>query len=70
MMINILDMFVQKILIQVHDDLLLECPKEEQDIVTNMLKYEMEHAIKLEVPLLVAIKVGNNLADLQSFEEY
>ena len=59
-----------KILIQVHDDLLLECPKEEQDIVTNMLKYEMEHAIKLEVPLLVAIKVGNNLADLQSFEEY
>ena len=58
-----------KILIQVHDDLLLEVPKEEKNIVVNMLKYEMEHAIKLEVPLLVAVKVGNNLADMQSFEE-
>lgn len=53
-----------KILLQVHDDLLLEVPKEEENIVINMLKYEMEHAIKLDVPLLVEVKTGSNWADL------
>lgn len=53
-----------KILLQVHDDLLLEVPKEEKNIVINMLKYEMENAIKLEVPLLVSIKAGNNWSDM------
>ena len=57
-----------KILIQVHDDLLLEVPKEEENIVTNMLKYEMEHAIKLDVPLLVEVKVGTNWADLTAID--
>jgi len=57
-----------KILIQVHDDLLLEVPKEEENIVVNMIKYEMENAIKLDVPLLVAIKVGSNWSDMQSLE--
>lgn len=54
-----------KILLQVHDDLLLEVPKEEENIVINMLKYEMEHAVKLDVPLLVEIKVGNNWAEME-----
>lgn len=57
-----------KILIQVHDDLLLEVPKEEENIVINMLKYEMEHAIKLDVPLLVEVKVGTNWADLTAID--
>ncbi|MBQ2219768.1 MAG: DNA polymerase I, partial [Elusimicrobia bacterium] len=56
-----------KILLQVHDDLLLEVPKEEENIVINMLKYEMEHAIKLDVPLLVEVKVGTNWAEMQNF---
>ncbi|MCR4662931.1 MAG: DNA polymerase I [Endomicrobiaceae bacterium] len=58
-----------KILLQVHDDLLLEVPKEEENIVINMLKYEMEHAIKLDVPLLVEVKVGKNWADLTTVEK-
>ncbi len=57
-----------KILLQVHDDLLLEVPKDEENIVVNMLKYEMEHAVKLDVPLLVEIKVGTNWAEMQKFE--
>ena len=56
-----------KILLQVHDDLLLEVPKEEENIVINMLKYEMEHAIKLDVPLLVEVKKGSNWAEMQNF---
>jgi DNA polymerase-1 len=58
-----------KILLQVHDDLLLEVPKEEENIVINMLKYEMEHAVKLDVPLLVEVKVGTNWAEMQTAEE-
>jgi len=56
-----------KILLQVHDDLLLEVPKEEEKIVINMLKYEMEHSVKLDVPLLVEVKIGSNWAEMQNF---
>jgi DNA polymerase-1 len=58
-----------KILLQVHDDLLLEVPKEEENIVINMLKYEMEHAVNLDVPLLVEVKVGTNWAEMQTIVE-
>ena len=58
-----------KILLQVHDDLLLEVPKEEEKIVINMLKYEMEHSVKLDVPLLVEVKVGTNWAEMQTIVE-
>ena len=57
-----------KILLQVHDDLLLEVPKEEENIVINMLKYEMEHAVKLEVPLLVEVKKGTNWAEMEGIK--
>ena len=57
-----------KILLQVHDDLLLEVPKEEENIVINMLKYEMEHAVKLDVPLLVEVKVGTNWAEMEGIK--
>ena len=56
-----------KILLQVHDDLLLEVPEQEQQFVIKMLKYEMEHAVKLDVPLLVDIKVGKNWAEMENF---
>ena len=55
-----------KILLQVHDDLLLEVPENEKDFVLKILKYEMENAVKLDVPLLVDIKTGTNWADLKT----
>ena len=58
-----------KILLQVHDDLLLEVPEHEQQFVIKMLKYEMENAVKLDVPLLVDIKLGKNWAEMQTAEE-
>ena len=57
-----------KILIQVHDDLLLEVPLEEKNIILKLLKYEMETAVKLDVPLLVDIKAGTNWADLTTVD--
>ena len=57
-----------KILLQVHDDLLLEVPENEKDFVLKILKYEMENAVKLDVPLLVDIKTGTNWAEMESLK--
>ena len=51
------------ILIQVHDELVLEVPEPEVDRVTELVREEMEGAIELDVPLLVEIAVGPNWMD-------
>ncbi|OON98493.1 MAG: DNA polymerase I [Epulopiscium sp. Nele67-Bin004] len=48
------------LILTVHDELLLEVHVSEQEIVTNILKEEMENAINFSVPLLVEVKSGNN----------
>jgi DNA polymerase-1 len=50
-------------LLQVHDELVFECPPEEVDAVSHLVKREMEGVRKLEVPLLVDIGVGSNWRD-------
>ena len=47
-----------KILVQVHDELLLEVKKEQEEAVTKMLCEEMENAAKLLVPLEVEAHSG------------
>ncbi|HEY5563491.1 MAG TPA: DNA polymerase I [Clostridiaceae bacterium] len=47
-----------KLLLQVHDELILNVEKDEIDKVKTLVKYEMENAVKLEVPLVVDIVVG------------
>jgi DNA polymerase-1 len=49
-----------KIILQVHDELVIEVFKPELDIVKNIVKEEMENAVKLSVPLIVDINCGNN----------
>lgn len=49
-----------KILLQVHDELLIETPKGEQEKVEKILKEEMENVIELKVPLLAELSSGNN----------
>jgi DNA polymerase-1 len=53
-----------KLLLQVHDELLLECPKGEVDQVRALVVAVMESAIELSVPLLVNVGVGRNWAEL------
>ncbi len=50
-------------LLQVHDELLFECPPGEVKPVTELVKHEMENVRKLAVPLLVEIGVGDNWRD-------
>jgi DNA polymerase I len=52
-----------KMLLQVHDELVLEAPPEEVDPVRAMVKSEMESVRKFEVPLLVETGVGENWRD-------
>lgn len=52
-----------RMLLQVHDELVLEAPKEEVEAVTAVVKYEMEHAATLSVPLIVDVGTGENWVD-------
>jgi DNA polymerase-1 len=45
--------YQSKIVLQIHDELLFKVPKNEIDEVLPKLKYAMEHALKLSVPLEV-----------------
>lgn len=54
-----------RMLLQVHDELLIECPEQEADIVKELLIYEMENAVKLSVPLIVDAHKGNNWYELK-----
>ena len=49
-----------KMLLQVHDELVFDVPKEEVDALQTMVKTEMENAFSLEVPLVVDIGIGTN----------
>ena len=49
-----------KIILQVHDELIVECPEEEATMVCEILKSEMEHVAELSVPLTVDAHVGKN----------
>ena len=47
-------------LLQVHDELLLEVPRDEVDRLVPILRETMEGALPLDVPLTVDIKVGDD----------
>ena len=49
-----------RMLLQVHDELVLEVPKDELETVAALVKHEMEHAAELAVPLVVDIGIGAN----------
>lgn len=52
-----------KLVLQVHDELIVNCPVTEQEAVANILKEEMENAVSLSVPLTVDITVGRTWFD-------
>ena len=52
--------FNAKMLLQVHDELVFEVPTAELSPVTELVRFEMEHAADLSVPLVVDIGAGDN----------
>jgi DNA polymerase-1 len=49
-----------KMILQVHDELLFDVPREEMDIVKPIIVKEMEEAMPLDVPVVVDTGMGNN----------
>lgn len=52
-----------KIILQVHDELILDAPIEEEEDVKKVLKEEMEHVVDLKVPLTVNVESGATWKD-------
>ena len=52
-----------RLILQVHDELLLECPPEEAEKAAGLLREAMEGAIELSVPLVAEVHRGENWAE-------
>ena len=50
--------FKARLILQVHDELIVEAPEAEAEAVGKLLKEEMENAYKFAVPLIVEVGVG------------
>ena len=57
-----------KIVLQVHDELVLEVPKSELKKVAKFVKTTMESAHKLPVPLTVDTEIGTNWGNLENYK--
>ncbi len=52
-----------RLILQVHDELLLECPPEEAETAAKLLRESMESVIELNVPLTADVHQGANWAE-------
>ena len=49
-----------KMIMQVHDELIFEAPKNNAEEVLNLMKEMMEGAVKLDIPLIAEAAIGQN----------
>lgn len=56
---------LSKMIIQIHDELIFEVPKEEIFLMESMLRESMSSALELKVPLTVDISYADNWGDLK-----
>ncbi|MBD2340880.1 DNA polymerase I [Calothrix sp. FACHB-156] len=57
---EILSKYQARLLLQVHDELVFEVPRQEWEELQPQIKSAMEDAVKLSVPLLVDVRAGEN----------
>lgn len=55
--------YVAQLILQVHDELIVECPDHEVEEVTSIVKKSMEEAMNLKVPLKVDLACGDTWYD-------
>ena len=53
-----------KLILQIHDELVYECPENCATDIAEAIKREMENAVKLKVPLVADVATGKNLGEL------
>ena len=49
-----------KMIMQVHDELIFECPKDNADVVMKKMKETMEKTVQLNIPLIAEAAIGSN----------
>ena len=49
-----------KMIMQVHDELVFECPKDNADKVMKKMKDTMEQTVELNIPLIAEAAIGSN----------
>lgn len=54
-----------KMILQIHDELIIDAAKDEEEEVKKILSYEMEHAMKLSVPLIAEATSADNWGALK-----
>ena len=54
-----------RMVLQVHDELLFEVPKDEEDTIVPIVKDAMENVIQLSVPIEADLSFGHNWRDMQ-----
>ena len=63
-MVNIHNKLIEKyktrMILQVHDELIFDTHRTELDEIKNIVKHEMENAVRLEVPIVVGMGIGDN----------
>lgn len=67
-MINVekrLENMKSKMILQIHDELIIDAAKDEEEEVKKILSYEMEHAIRLSVPLVAESTSATNWGELK-----
>jgi DNA polymerase-1 len=52
------------LILQVHDELIIEAHKDEIEKASSILKDAMENAVRMSVPLVVSVSIGNNWKEL------
>ena len=52
-----------RLILQVHDELIVECPESEAETVRALLKSEMENAVHFSVPLTAEAHIGHSWAE-------
>ena len=52
-----------QLILQIHDELLIDCVPEEKDEIVELLKDKMENAVSLRVPLVADVNYGESWYD-------
>lgn len=56
-----------KMVIQIHDELIVDVPAQELEVVAPLIRRHMETSIPLGVPVKVDVKTGKNWADMEVY---
>lgn len=49
-----------KMILQVHDELIIDCPHDEVDAIKTLIKKCMEEAVTMKIPMLANVGIGQN----------